>query len=180
VKWAGHPDLAEDDLQTAYCQVAAQSKPERIVNRRTYFLRVLKNEALKRYAPRTEVPLDDLDTALTPAPPVDEKVCNSLRDQSWLERLAGQRDRLLAAIPARSGDPDRYQGLVYETAGQVLRDGVNGEPSDADSNDAFGAAFPEYFAQPRASANLLHQRLRRAREDVRALLQAVVSHDELI
>ena len=32
--------------------------------------------------------------------------------------------------------------------------------SDVDSNDAFRAAYPEYFAQPGASANLLHQRFR--------------------
>ena len=53
--------------------------------------------------------------------------------------------------------------MIYDSAEQVLRDGINGEPSDADSNDAFRAAYPEYFAQPGASANLLHQRFRRAR-----------------
>jgi len=72
-----------------------------------------------------------------------------------------------------------YRAVICDAAGQVLRDGINAEPNDADSNDAFRAAFPEYFAQPGASANLLHQRFRRAREDVKALLQAVVNRDEL-
>jgi len=69
--------------------------------------------------------------------------------------------------------------VVCDAAGQVLRDGINGEPSDADTNPALRAAYPEYFAQPDASADLLHQRFRRARENVKALLQAVVSRDEL-
>ncbi len=69
--------------------------------------------------------------------------------------------------------------MIYAAAEQVLRDAINEEPSEADTNDAFRAAYPEYFDQPGASANLSHQRFRRAREDVKALLQAVVSRDEL-
>ena len=94
--------------------------------------------------------------------------------ESWLDRLHAQRACLKAAVPARSDDPVLYRALIYTSAEGVLRDGINAEPSDADSNDAFRAAYPEYFAQPGASANLLHQRFRRAREDVKALLQAVV------
>ena len=76
-----------------------------------------------------------------------------------------------------------YTAKATATGGRaghaVSDDGINGEPSDADSNDTFRAAYPEYFAQPGAAANLLHQRFRRAREDVKALLQAVVRRDEL-
>lgn len=82
-------------------------------------------------------------------------------------------------IPARSEDPRRYRIVIYHAAEQVLLDGLNGEASDADSNEAFRAAYPGYFAQPGASANLLHQRFRRAREDVKALLQEVVDRGEL-
>ena len=82
-------------------------------------------------------------------------------------------------MPTRSGNPALYRAAICTSAEGVLRDGINAEPSDADSNDAFRAAYPAYFAQPGASANLLHQRFRRAREDVKALLKAVVRRDEL-
>jgi hypothetical protein len=55
-----------------------------------------------------------------------------------------------------------------------VRDGIGGEPSDADSNDAFRAAYLAWFNHPDCEANTLHQRFRRAREDVKALLHAVV------
>ena len=82
-------------------------------------------------------------------------------------------------MPARSDDPALYRAVIYTSAEGVLRDGINGEPSDADSNDAFRAAYPEFFASGDASANLCHQRFSRARSDVRTLLQSVVSRDEL-
>jgi DNA-directed RNA polymerase specialized sigma24 family protein len=178
LKWARKPDLAEDDLQTAYLKVAQVKN--RIENLRGYYLRTLRNEAVRRYALPPEVPLEDPDTALDPARPVDERVCNSLRDRSWLQRLAEQRDRLLAAIPARSEDPVRYRRMIFTIAEQVLRDTISGETSDADSNDHLRADYPAYFAQPGAPANTCHQRFCRAREDVRALLQTVVNRDEII
>jgi hypothetical protein len=78
-----------------------------------------------------------------------------------------------------SDNPRRYRTVIYGSAEQVLLDGLNGEASDADSNNAFRSAYPEYFAQAGASANLVHQRFRRAREDVKALLQAVFDRNEL-
>jgi hypothetical protein len=92
---------------------------------------------------------------------------------------SAQRDRLRAEVPARSDDPVRYRAVVCDAAGQVLRDGINGESSEADTNPALRAAYPEYFDQPDASPNTLHQRFGRARTDVRSLLQAVMSRDEL-
>lgn len=56
-----------------------------------------------------------------------------------------------------------------------MRDGIGGGPSDADSNDAFRAGYPEWSNQPDCEANTLHQRFRRARDDVKALLQADVA-----
>ena len=96
-----------------------------------------------------------------------------------LKRLTDQRDHLLSAIPARSDDPGRYRAVGFDVAEQILRDVLNGEASDADSNEAFRAVYSEYFDQPDAAPNTLHQRFRRARTDVRALLQAVVRRDEL-
>jgi DNA-directed RNA polymerase specialized sigma24 family protein len=175
----GDLDLAEDLIQTAWCKLAALKHPKQIENVRAYYLRVLRNEAAKLYALRQEAPFEDPDSAPAPAQPIDERVCDSLQARSWLKRLADERDRLLAEVPARSHDPVRYQGLVYAVAEQVLKAGINGEPSEADSNDALRAAYRNYFDQPGTAVNTRHQRFCRAREDVKALLRSVVSRDEL-
>jgi hypothetical protein len=193
-KWAGNdPHLAQDALQIAYYKVATFTRPERISNLHAYFLAVLKNEITAVYAQRQKTaPREDPGAALEsgqygtvvcgPARsrPIDDLVRTSLLAGSVRARLAARRLSLLAAIPARSDDLRRYRSVIYHSAEQILLDSLNGEASDADSSDTFRAAYPEYFAQPGASANLLHQRFRRAREDVKALLQAVVSRDELI
>jgi hypothetical protein len=62
--------------------------------------------------------------------------------------------------------------MIYATACQIVSDGMKGETSLADSNEALRASYPEYFAQPGTSANTCQQRCLRARSDVRALLQA--------
>jgi DNA-directed RNA polymerase specialized sigma24 family protein len=175
----GDLGLVEDLHQAVCLRLTALKHPEQIENIRRYYLRVMRNEATRLYALRSETPFEDPDSVPAPAQPVEDKVCNSLRDHIWLQRLAARRETLWAGIPARSADPRRYRTVVYHSAGQVLFDGLNGDASDADSNDSFRAAYAEYFAQPGASANLLHQRSRRAREDVKALLQVVVDRDEL-
>lgn len=178
-KLVGDMDLAEDLNQTVCSRLAALKHPERIENLRGYYFRVLRNEAANLYALRQETPFEDPDSTSAPAQPLDEKVCTSLQAQVWFERFAAQREYLRDGVPARSNDPDRYRGLIYETAGQVLRDGINGEPSDADTNDTFRQTYPEYFAQPDAAVNTCHQRFRRAREDVKAVLRTIVDRDEL-
>lgn len=188
LSWAkGDADLAEDALQTAYLKVATVGDPERIENLRAYYMRVLKNEITGQHALPQPVPLENLEdvpdrgtTARGPAPPrpIDATVFSDLCTQALLKRLDDQQDCLLATIPARSDDPRRYRAKIYTAAVQIVRDAQN-EISDADSNEAFCAAYPEYFAQPDASANLLHQRFSRARADVKALLQAVARREEL-
>lgn len=178
-KLVGDLDLAADLNQTVCCRLAALKHPERIENLRGYYFRVLRNEATKLHILRQEPPFEDPDSIPAPAQPIDDKVCNSLCHHTWLQRLATRREALLAAIPARSEDPSRYRIVIYRAAEQVLLDGLNGEASDADSNEAFRAAYPEYFAHLDASANLLHQRFRRAREDVKALLKGVIDRREL-
>jgi DNA-directed RNA polymerase specialized sigma24 family protein len=173
----GDLGLVEDLNQMVCCRLLALEHPEQIKNLRAYYFRVLRNEATKLYGLRQEIPLDE--DANATAQLVDDKVCSSLHAQIWLDRLTDQRARLLSGIPARSDDPARYRAVVYNTADQVLRDNINGEPCDADSNEAFRAAYPEYFAQVSAPADLLHQRFRRARLDVRSLLKKVVNRDEL-
>ena len=190
-KWAGDLGLAEDALQTAYYKVATVKDRKRIDNLYAYFLTVLKNETRSLYALRqAATPLENPEEALDrgqhgtvvcgPARsrPVDELICTAQLAEFLRARLTIQRASLEAAVPAR-GDPPRYRTVIYRSAEQVLWDGLNGEPSEADSNEALRAAYWEYFAQPGASANLLHQRFRRARMDVKALLQAIVDPGEL-
>ena len=189
--WAGVPDLADDILQATYCGLAALKCPERIDNLFAYFLKALKNEASRLYSVRRATPVENPEDALSPGRngtvvcgaaqvrPIDELVGFSLQVQSWLKRLAYDRDGLLDVIPARSEDRRQYRTVIYHAARQILLDGLNGKASDTDSNDALRAAYPDYFAQPGTSADLLHQRFRRAREDVKALLQKIVNRDEL-
>jgi hypothetical protein len=190
LRHAGHPALAADALQSAYYAMARLENLEQVTNLRAYFCKVLIREIHRERSQLGAALVDDFTRAMEthqdaagcgPASPpaVDDAVCTSLQAQVWLARFAARRDRLRAGVPARSDDPGRYRTVVCDAAGQVLRDGINAEPSDADSNDTFRAAYPEYFAQPGASPDLLHQRFRRARVDVKALLQAIVNRDEL-
>jgi DNA-directed RNA polymerase specialized sigma24 family protein len=187
---AGHPDLAGDALQNTYYALARLQYLGQIVNLRAYVCTVLFREIRRERNQLGAALVDDFPQVVEahqgtvgcqPASPlaVDDTACTSVQAQVWLERFAAQREGLRDAVPARSGDPARYRNVICDAAEQVLRDGINGEPSEADTNDGLRAAYPEYFDQPGAAPNTLHQRFRRAREDVKALLQAVVNHDEL-
>ena len=190
LRYAGHPALADDALQSTYYAMARLEHLGQIQNLRAYVCKVLIREIRRERGQLRTIVIDDFariadehqDAAgCHPAasPSVEDAVCTSAQAEAWLERFAAQRDYLRAGVPSRSDDLDRYRALICEAAGQVLYDGINGESSEADSNDAFRAAYSEYFDQPDAAPNTLHQRFRRARTDVRALLQAVVRRDEL-
>ncbi len=189
LRYAGRPDLAGDALQSTYFALARLEHLGQIVNLPAYTRKVLVREIYRERNQLGAILIDDFvrvveahqeTTSRHPGPPgVDDMVCASLRNQIWLERFTAQRDDLRAAVPSRSVDPDRYRDVICDVAEQVLRDGINGEPSDADSNPALAAAYPDHFAQADAAQNTLHQRFRRAREDIKALLQAVVNRDEL-
>ncbi len=182
LKWAGDPDLAEDALQNVYCRLAVRPRPDlaRIENLYAYFVTTLKHEVYRQYSACRELPLEAVDPVQRgPSQPVDQAVCDALRGQGWLERFAAYRDCLLARIPSRSVAPATYRLVIYAAAGQLLRDALNNEPSEADSAQALRAAYPGYFAQPGADPNLLYQRCRRARVDVKTLLQNIVHRDEI-
>jgi DNA-directed RNA polymerase specialized sigma24 family protein len=191
LRWAGAPDLAEDILQAAYCGLATLKHPERIDNLHAYFRTALRNEASRLYSARRTTPIENPEHALepgqhgtlvcgpAPARPVAEMVCLSLQAQAWLKQLYDERDSLLATVPTRSADPARYRTVIYAAAEQVLRDAIDAEPGDADSNAALRAIYPEHFNQLGASPDTCHQRFRRAREDIKAILQAIIDQDEL-
>ena len=55
---------------------------------------------------------------------------------------------------------------------------VTGDFREVDLNLALRAAYPEWFAE-RCGVSNIHQRLARARADIRDLLKTVISLDEL-
>ena len=190
LRYAGHPALADDALQSTYYAVARLEHLGQIQNLRAYVCKALIREIHRERGQLGALVIDDFariadehqDAAgCHPAAPlsVEDAVCTSAQAEAWLERFAAQRDYLRAGVPSRSDDPDRYRAVICDAAGHLLYDGINGESSEADTNPTLRAAYPEYFDQPYAAPNTLHQRFRRARTDVRALLQAVVRRDEL-
>lgn len=183
---AGDCQAADDALQTVYLAMDRLEHLDEIVDPKAYFRRVLVRVIHRERVQLGALLIDDFprvaeahecaaESRRGSSAGFEDAVCTSVQTQSWLRRLLGARDGLMSALPARSDDPARYRGVIYAAAEQILRDGVTGEPSEADANDAFRASYPEYFDQPGASPNTCHQRFHRARMDVRELLLTVVS-----
>jgi len=187
---AGDPELAEDALQGAYCAVAGLKNPQWIEDLRAYFCRVLINEVYHLRGQLRATLVEDFeslagarqgDGGCSPVPPrpVDETVGTGLVAQTWLDRFAARREGLRAAVAGRSTNPGRYRDLIVAVSEQVLRAILGGDVSEADSNEALRAAYPEWFGQKGRADNNAHQRFSRARADVRDLLKAVIDRDEL-
>ena len=115
----------------------------------------------------------------SPESPVDETVAANLLAHGWLERFTAERESLAAAVPGRSPYPSRYSELIVSVAERVLRSIVKADVCDADGNPALRAAYPEWFADDDGTVGNAHQRFSRARADVRGLLRAIVSRNDL-
>jgi hypothetical protein len=181
---AGDRDAADDALQSTYYLIFRLKHLAEIENLKAYFYQVLRREIARERGELGAILVEDFDRAAEDRKPVtcasdktsagfEDHVCVSAQFWSMRRQLSAERDKLLASLPGRSGDPGRYRVVIYTTAERILSAGMNGNPSEADGNEAFRVSYPEYFAQPGASANTCHQRLARARADVRALLKAV-------
>lgn len=179
---AGDHDVADDALQNTYYVIARLKHLAEIENLKAYFYRVLGHEIGHELGNRREVLVEDFarvaedqhsDTRATDetSAGLEDAACVSVQFWYLRRQLLAARDNLLDSVPARSADRGRYRTVIYATAEQILSAGVKGESSEADGVEALRAAYPEYLAQPGASANGLHQRLLRARGDVRSLLQ---------
>jgi hypothetical protein len=181
---AADPDVAEDALQSTYYAMHRLKHLADIENLKAYFYRVLRREISRERSELGAVLVEDFTRtaeerqaagAMWPESSAgfEDMACVSVQFWSLRQRLVAEGAKVLASIPGRSADPARYRTVIHAAAEQILRAGVSGESSDADSNDAFRAAYPEYFAQPETSSNTLHQRFLRARSDLRALLQSL-------
>ena len=186
---AGDPELAGDALQQTYDTMARIKDPGRIEDPKAYFCRVLLR-TINALRGQLGAVLPDDFTALADAcsgkthdealpRPLDETVAASLLAKGWLERFAVNRRVLMTGVPSRSPDPGRYRELIVSVAEQVLRSIVTVDVCDADSNAALCAAYPEWFAPDGGTAGNAHQRLSRARADMRSLLRTIISREDL-
>jgi DNA-directed RNA polymerase specialized sigma24 family protein len=188
---AGSRELAEDALQETFYAVARVRNPDQIESLVAFFCRALINEITHQLSYPRPMPLDDPETvrghrqqAAAPfvpsaSRPVEDEAVGRVLAETVLTRFRHAREQLRAAIPGRSCDPTRYRNVIVSVAGWILRAAADGHVSWADSNMDFQRTYPEWFGEPGCTRDTCHQRLSRARRDVRTLLMAVVSRDEL-
>lgn len=186
---AGDPDMAEDALQETFYLLAKISQPQRIEDLRKYFCKVLIRSIYRLRGHLGAVAVDDAGALVDasgrglggePSPPLfDEVTHTNMVARNWHDRLAKQRVGLTGSVPGRSPEPGRYRDVIMTTAEGMLLAIVTGDFREVDLNLALRAAYPEWFAERRVAMGNIHQRLTRARSDIRDLLKTVISLDEL-
>lgn len=185
-RYAGDHEVADDALQSTYYAMARLKHLAEIENMKAYFYQVLRREIARERGQLGAILIEDFareaDDRQLDARAMDkssagfeDELCTSVQCWYLHKQLLADRDKLLASVPGRSPNNERYREVVYAAAEAILSAGMRAEPSEADSIKAFRESYAEYFAQPGAAANTCHQRFLRARADVRALLRALVS-----
>jgi DNA-directed RNA polymerase specialized sigma24 family protein len=183
---AGDPDVAEDALAEAYCAMVRVADPDRIVDVRAYFCRVLIHEIYRLRGQLGATPTDDI-AALADASasvaggraPFDETVTMRMLVRTWLTCLTAQRHMLVALVPGRSPNPGRYRAVIVSAAGRLLLSLVTGDANEADISVALRTAYPEWFAAGGCEAGNAYQRYSRARADIYQVLRNIVSREDL-
>jgi hypothetical protein len=186
---AGDPDMAEDALQETFYLMAKIRQPQRIDDLRKYFYKVLIRSIYRLRGQLGAVAVDDAGGLVDasgrglggePSPPLfDEVTHTNMVARNWHDRLGKQRVALTGSVPGRSPEPGRYRDVIMTTAEGMLLAIVTGDFREVDLNLALRAAYPEWFAERRVAMGNIHQRLTRARSDIRDLLKTVISLDEL-
>lgn len=180
---AGDSELAEDALQETFYAVARLRNPDRIVDLRAYYCRVLLRNIHRLRSQLGAILIEDFgvvaDTCQRkpggepPPPPFDEAVGSQLLIQDMLRYLATHRATLSYTAPGRSPDPARYRDVIVTVVERVLLASVAGGLGDAEQNLAFRALYPRWFAEAGVAISNVHQRFARARVDVCRLLQEI-------
>jgi DNA-directed RNA polymerase specialized sigma24 family protein len=190
VRRAGSFDLAEDALQDTFYAVARVKDPERIENLRAFFCRALIRQIAHLRGRLGPLPVEDPEAVIGRHPriggcrsaadvSVDDGVLWQLRAEEWLERFRVRRRDIRAAVPERSDHAACYRAVIVKVAEDMLRAGCDGEVRPADFDAALRNAYPRWFAETGCAQDTRYQRLSRGRRDVRQVLQAIVSWDEL-
>ncbi len=184
------PDLAQDGLDDAFWSLGRVRHPELIRNLRAVVYRAVRNAINRQRNQLGAILVEDFgavaerhqdEPGCRPLPPRshDETVSLYLLAQTWLEQFETRRVELITQVPGRSRDRGRYRNVIAVSAEWLLLGIISGDVCDADHNPALCAAYPEYFAEPDAAENTLHQRYSRARADVRSMLQSIIDRDDL-
>jgi DNA-directed RNA polymerase specialized sigma24 family protein len=186
---AGDSELAEDALQETYYAVARLRNPERVLDLRAYYCRVLLRNIHRLRSQLGAILIDDFgivaDTCQRkpggepPPPPFDEEVGSQLMIQDLLRHLTLHRAALSCTVPGRSPDLARYREVIVTVAEHALRASVAGGLSDAEQNLAYRTLYPQWFAEAGVAISNIHQRFARARTDVYRLLQQIIKRREL-
>lgn len=183
----GDRDLAEDVMQEAVYIVSRVRDPERIVNLRAYFCKVVTNEAARLRSMQKALPLDDPEAA-TGARRADGRIPWTLEDavvarvmaQTWIAEFEQRKQQLRAAVPGRSAHPDRYRYHIMAAAEAFLMAVALVDVSDKIPRETLLAGYPEWFAEPGCAQNARDQRFSRAQADLWALLRLVVAREDLL
>jgi Sigma-70 region 2 len=181
---AGDSELAEDALQETYYAVARLRNPERIVDLRAYYCRVLLRNIHRLRSQLGAILIEDFgvvaDTCQRkpggepPPLPFDDTVSSHLLIRDMLRYLAAHRATLSNTVPGRSPDPAHYRDVIVTVVERMLHASVAGGLSDAEQNLAFRTLYPQLFAEAGVAISNIHQRSSRARADICSLLQEIV------
>jgi len=181
-------ELAEDALQETFRAVAQTQHPEAIEDLRQFFCKSLIRTIYRQLTLSASIPAEDiaaisdrrqdLSTSGTPASVANDAHLRILAEIT-LTRLERDRAKLMAMIPARSGDPRSYRSTILAAAEKILRLLFEGPVTMADWNAVLGAEYPQWCDDPGLAHEALYQRLSRARADIQALLQVILPRDWL-
>ena len=187
---AGSRELAEDALQDTFRAVAQTQNPEAIEDLRAFFCKSLIHAINRQLTLSAPVPAQDIgaiadrrqglsSSGASPPAPVESDVYLRLLAEAALARLGRDRAELMAMVPARSGDPRRYQYTIIAAARTILRLLFEGPVTTADWNAVLRSEYPQWCDEPGLAHDAMYQRLSRARADVKFLLRAILPRERL-
>ena len=194
VRRAGSRELAEDALQETVRAIAGRQSTEAIENLAGFFYVSLIREIDHQLGRPTAIPVGgDIglisDQAQVRTSPAAAPVSASVEDEAHLRVLAETvlnrferertRNQLLDLVPARSEDPRRYRNAVASAAKAIFELLLDGYVTTADWNAILKATYPAWCDEPGLARAAVDQRLSRARHDVQALFQSILTRDQL-